>query len=310
MPSNILIQKSRSAAPWEATCLNRWLSFLLLAGVAVLLAGCQRTQKPLEDMVLIKGGTFLMGTDHGLPYEGPVHRVTVHSFWMDRYEITNRKFQQFVEATHYVTEAEKYGWSGVFFPEKHEWTPTQGADWRHPEGPNSSIENRWNYPVVHVSWNDAQAYTRWAGKRLPTEAEWEWAARGGLNGAEYAWGNELTPNGRFMANTWQGVFPSKDEGSDGFVSIAPVGSFPPNGYGLHDITGNVWEWTSDWFGGDYFGRSAGAVDPVGPVGGSEKVIRGGSWMCSENYCSGYRVAARQKSAMDSGLNNVGFRCVK
>ncbi|HEY3129391.1 MAG TPA: formylglycine-generating enzyme family protein [Acidobacteriota bacterium] len=286
------------------------VSSIALLALTLFAAGCRRGELPPPDMVLIKSGTFLMGTEHGLPFEGPPHRVTVHSFWIDRYEVTNKEFQQFVEATHYISEAEKYGWSGVFLPEKKKWSPVQGAQWRHPEGPGSSLDNRWNYPVVHVSWNDAQAYAQWAGKRLPTEAEWEWAARGGLEKAEFAWGNEFTPKGRFMANTWQGFFPEKDEGSDGYLSTAPVGSFPPNGYGLYDVAGNVWEWTADWFSEDYFEKSSGALDPRGPASGSEKVIRGGSWLCSANYCTGYRVAARQKSPVDSGLNNLGFRCVR
>ncbi len=262
------------------------------------------------EMVLIPGGTFAMGTDRGLPFEGPVHRVTVHAFWMDRCEVTNREFARFVAATGYRTESEKQGWSGVFAPAAKEWVPTKGADWRHPDGPASSLAGRADQPVVHVSWDDAAAYAAWAGKRLPTEAEFEWAARGGRAGAEYAWGDTLHPGGAQMANTWQGRFPEHDTGTDGYPRIAPVGRFPPNGYGLLDVTGNVWEWTSDWFSEEYFGTAEGAVDPRGPASGTEKAIRGGSWLCSANYCTGYRVAARQHTPRDSALNNLGFRCVR
>lgn len=261
-------------------------------------------------MVLVTGGTFQMGTDHGYPYEGPAHSVTVGSFYIDRTEVTNRSFQEFVTATHYVTEAERLGWSGVFNPEVHDWTPLEGANWEHPEGPGSSIEKRLDHPVVHISWSDTAAYARWAGKRLPTEAEWEWAARGGRSQAEYPWGDKLMSEGRHHANTWQGHFPTRDEAGDGFVSTAPACSFPPNGYGLCDMSGNVWEWTADWFADDYFRKSAGITNPRGPDSGNEKVIRGGSWLCAENYCTGYRVAARQKTPIDSGLNNLGFRCAK
>ena len=242
-------------------------------------------------MVFLRGGTFLMGANDGFPYEGPAHQVAVKSFWMDRHEVTVAEFRRFVEATGYKTEGEKFGWSGVFHVEKGEWQKVDGADWRHPEGPQSSSQP--DEPVTQVSWNDAAAYARWAGKRLPTEAEWEYAARGGLAGKTYAWGDELRPNGKHLANWWQGHFPERNTGEDGFLGRAPVGSFPPNGYGLHDMTGNVWEWAADWF-----------------EEGKERVIRGGSWMCSENYCQGFRVAARSHAAPDSGLNNLGFRCVK
>jgi sulfatase modifying factor 1 len=266
---------------------------------------------PPQDMVRVPGGTYRMGSDQGPDNEKPAHAVTVHAFWMDRYELTNRAFERFVAATHYVTEAEKQGWSGVFDPRQSAWTSAKGADWRHPDGPQSSLDARWDHPVVHVCWDDANAFCGWAGKRLPTEAEWERAARGGREGAEYAWGDTFKPRGRFRANTWQGTFPEKDRGEDGFAGIAPVGRFPPNAYGLYDIIGNVWEWTADWYADDAYAQAAaGAVDPKGAVSGTERVIRGGSWLCSDNYCTGYRVSARQHTPHDSGLNNVGFRCVQ
>jgi formylglycine-generating enzyme required for sulfatase activity len=290
----------------------RRLAFLVLALVAMSTptpaAGPSRAATC--DMVRVPGGTFDMGTDRGMPFEGPVHRVTVHAFWIDRCEVTNREFARFVAATGHRTESEKQGFSGVFVPGAQEWRPIKGADWRHPEGPSSSLAGRDDQPVVHVSFDDAAAYAKWAGKRLPTEAEFEWAARGGRAGAQYAWGDTLHPGGRQMANTWQGHFPEHDAGTDGYPRIAPVGRFPPNGYGLLDITGNVWEWTSDWFSEDYYRSAIGAVDPTGPATGSEKAIRGGSWLCSSNYCTGYRVAARQHTPPDSGLNNLGFRCVR
>lgn len=285
-------------------------TLLLLLGAGAAAAFVPHETNGPSDMVLVRGGSFLMGTDHGLPFEAPAHRVTVPSFWIDPYEVTNEAFARFVEATGHLTESEKEGWSGVFDPAKKAWGPVEGADWRHPEGPGSSIAARMDHPVVHVSWGDALAFARWAGKRLPTEAEWECAARGGLEGAEYPWGKELEPSGRPMANTWQGIFPDEDRGADGFRSVGPVGRFPASGYGLYDMAGNVWEWTADWFDRDYYRRSAGAADPKGPDTGTEKAIRGGSWLCAANSCAGYRVAARQKTPPDSGLNNLGFRCVK
>ncbi len=288
---------------------QRWISLLVTLCVSLLLGGCSTSKKSSVEMVLIEGGTFRMGTDHGLSFEGPAHKVSLNSFAIDTYEVTNRRFQEFVQATGYVTEAEKLGWSGVFDAQKQGWLPMPKADWHHPQGPESSDEGWGDHPVVHVSWDDAVAYCGWMDKRLPTEAEWEWAARGGVAGNEYAWGKELHPQGRFMANTWQGTFPLYDKGDDGFLFLAPVGSFPHNGFGLYDMVGNVWEWTADWFAEDYFSRSP-ELNPEGPVEGSERVIRGGSWICSANYCTGYRVAARQKTATDSGLSNLGFRCAK
>jgi formylglycine-generating enzyme len=258
-------------------------------------------------MVLIHGGAFMMGTGEGFAYEGPPHKVGVHSFYMDKTPVTVGEFARFVAATHYQTDAERLGWSGVFDIKKSSWTKGDKADWRHPEGAGKTAPE--NEPVTQVSFADAQAYAKWQGKRLPSEAEFEYAARGGLEGKTYAWGDELHPGGKYLANFWQGSFPEKNTSADGFTSRSPVGSFPPNGYGLYDITGNVWEWTSDWFSAEYYSRSP-IDNPKGPDNGEEKVIRGGSWMCCSNFCSGYRVASRQHTPVDSGLNNLGFRCVK
>jgi len=257
-------------------------------------------------MALVKGGTFRMGSDE-MPDESPVHEATVNSFWLDRYEVTVGEFARFVEATGYQTEAERFGWSGVFDSASGEWQRRDGANWRHPEGTDRSPAA--NEPVTQVSFADASRYARWAGKRLPTEAEWEYAARGGAAGKRYAWGDELRPGGKPAANWWQGEFPRRNTVEDGFPGRAPVGSFAPNGYGLHDMGGNVWEWCADWYGASYYSASV-AANPPGPHTGAERVIRGGSWMCSENYCSNYRVAARGHTAPDSGLNNLGFRCAR
>jgi formylglycine-generating enzyme len=218
----------------------------------------------------------------------------VRGFAMDRHEVTNRQFAAFVAATGHVSEATRIGWSSLFDRRTGRWLPVPGADWQHPEGPGSSIAGRPRHPVVHVSWADASAYAGWAGKRLPTEAEWEWAARGGLRHAEYPWGNQLRPGGRYMANISNGALVADDRDPDGFASVAPVGSFPVNGYGLADMAGNVWEWTADRFSRD----------------GADRTIRGGSWLCSKDYCTGYRVSARQGTAPDSALNHLGFRCVR
>ena len=275
--------------------------------VEVVAPGPGRSHHVPDDMVLIKGGSFAMGTKDGLAVEGPVHRVTLDSFWIERHEVTVAQFAQFVKATGYKTESEKAGWSGVFNVRDASWERVDRADWQHPEGPSSSADP--NEPVTHVSWNDASVYARWANKRLPTEAEFEYAARGGLSGKRYAWGDDLIPNGKFMANWWQGVFPTGNLGEDGFIGRAPVGSFAPNGYGLYEITGNVWEWCSDWFDENYYSVSR-PLNPKGPPVGEHRVIRGGSWLCSENYCTGYRVAARNHTAPDTGLNNLGFRCAR
>jgi formylglycine-generating enzyme len=260
-----------------------------------------------DGMVLIKGATFLMGTDDAFPYEGPAHRVTVKSFWIDRHEVTVAAFARFVKATNHKTEAEKFGWSGVFDVKTGDWKRVDGADWRHPEGPDTSAKPQ--EPVVHISWSDASAYAKWAKKRLPTEAEWEYAAAGGSAGKRFHWGDDFLLNGKCVANWWQGTFPERNTAEDGYVGRAPVGSFPANGYKLYDMAGNVWEWCSDWFDEGYYSRSP-EIDPPGPSSGTERVIRGGSWMCSQNYCQGIRVAARSHSTTDSGLNNLGFRCVR
>ncbi len=253
-----------------------------------------------------------MGTDRGFPYEGPPHEVGVDPFWIDAREVTNAQFARFVQATGYRTDAERIGNSIVFVPGaagngEGEWKLIEGADWRHPEGPESDLTGRQDHPVVNVSWNDARAYAGWAGKRLPTEAEWEFAARGGLKDATYSWGDVLEPGGRFLANYWQGEFPGPDRAEDGFHGTAPAGSFQPNGYGLFDMAGNVWEWTSDFFSPDYYDRSP-RKNPAGPPSGTRHTLRGGSWLCSTNYCLGFRVAARQSNEPDASLNNLGFRC--
>jgi formylglycine-generating enzyme required for sulfatase activity len=258
-------------------------------------------------MVFIKGGVFLMGTNEGFLYEGPVHEVTVSSFWMDKHEVTVAEFEKFVSATGHMTEAEQFGWSGVFDMKTRRWEKVDGADWRHPDGPGSSAQS--DEPVTQVSWNDAVAHARWAKKRLPSEAEFEFAARGGLVGKKYPWGDELRPQNKLLANWWQGTFPQHDTGEDHYIGRAPVCRFPPNGFGLYDIVGNVWEWCADWFDPNYYAESP-RFTPSGPENGEERVIRGGSWMCSGNYCRGYRVASRSHSTPDSGLNNLGFRCVQ
>lgn len=241
------------------------------------------------------------------PEENPSHTVTVSPFAIDRTEVTVARFRDFVRKTRYVTEAEKIGWSGVFNLQSHQWTKVDGASWKAPQGPKAPPAAD-HFPVVHVSWNDARAFCAAQGGRLPSEAEWEFASRGGKPGQTFPWGNELKPGGKPAANWWQGVFPDAPKVEDGFASIAPVGSFPANGFGLRDMVGNVWEWCADWFDRDYYKRSP-RQDPQGPITGTERVIRGGSWMCSENYCRNFRNAARSGTAPDSGLDNLGFRCV-
>ena len=305
---------------------------------------------PAKGMMLVPGGEFLMGTDdrEGYPSdgEGPIRRVLLDPFFIDACAVTNAQFAQFVKAANYKTEAEAFGWSFVFHSlvppkaaatvnkavlEAPWWWPITGACWRRPEGPGTSVVKRPNHPVVHVSWNDAAAYCQWAGKRLPTEAEWECAARGGLVQKRYPWGDELTPDGKHHSNIWQGRFPEHNTAEDGHVAAAPARSFPPNGYGLYNMTGNVWEWCADWFSpsplprhsreGGKPGRGQavksglpdqpGAVEnPKGPSSGTSRSMRGGSYLCHASYCNRYRVAARSSNTPDSSTGNLGFRCVR
>lgn len=282
--------------------------------------------KDLSDMILIPGGTFLMGTDdkEGFPAdgEGPARNVTLSTFLIDATAVTNKQFALFIKETNYVTDAERFGWSYVFhsFVSKETgekvtqvatqtpwWWVVDGADWSHPEGPESHVDERLDHPAIHISWNDADAYCRWAGKRLPTEAEWEYAARGGLVQKRYPWGDELKPGGEHRCNIWQGKFPDKNHASDGYAGTAPVKSYQPNGYGLYNMSGNAWEWCEDWFTPDYH-LSSGSLNPRGPVSGVARSMRGGSYLCHKSYCNRYRVAARSKNTPDSSAGNIGFRC--
>jgi sulfatase modifying factor 1 len=357
----------------------RWLVVLMLA--VTLAPGCHRdAEKPSraepasgflpsvenpipahgpapDGMVWIPGGEFSMGAQdppdrndevgmQATTDSRPVHRVFVDGFWMDRTEVTNGQFAEFVKATGYVTVAEQtpraedfpgappenlVAGSVVFSPPDHAvplndhfqwWSYVPGASWRQPLGPGSSIAANEQLPVVHVAYADALAYAAWAGKRLPTEAEWEFAARGGLSGKVYPWGDEFKKDGRWMANSHQGHFPHHDTAADRFDGVAPVAQFPANGYGLHDVGGNVWEWTSDWYRFDYYAQlaAAGPVarNPAGPAssfdpsepGTRKRVHRGGSFLCTDEYCSRYMVGTRGKGEVDTGTNHLGFRCVK
>lgn len=308
-----------------------------------------------KGMVYIPGGAFSMGADNEQASmdEYPKHHVSVDPFWMDEHEVTNAQFMAFVTATGYITTAElKPDWEAlkkqlppntpkpdenllvpaslVFTPPQGnvelddytqwwEWVP--GANWKHPEGPGSTIAGKENYPVVHISWIDAMAYCKWSGKRLPTEAEWEFAARGGLINHVYPWGNEHINEGEAKANSWEGAFPVYNTEFDGHTGLAPIKTYAANAYNLYDMAGNVWEWCSDWYRADYYtaiNMPNGIKNPTGPADSfdpdepyiSKKVIRGGSFLCNDSYCSGYRVARRMKSSPDSGMSNVGFRCVK
>jgi formylglycine-generating enzyme required for sulfatase activity len=283
----------------------------------------------LEDMVKLDGGRFLMGTecDEGFPQdgEGPIREVTIDPFYIDRFPVTNAQFQEFVSSTGYVTESERFGWSFVFqlhipkeryahlvdatAPGVEWWCKVNGAQWRNPEGPDTSLAGRENYPVVHVSWSDAASYAEWRGKRLPTEAEWEYASRGGLEQKTYPWGDELTPGGQHLCNIWQGQFPNINTAEDGYVGTAPVDAFPPNGYGLSTITGNAWEWCADWFHPTYH-ITATRLNPQGPASGNTRVMKGGSYLCHKSYCNRYRVAARTSNTPDSATTNISFRCVR
>ncbi len=280
-----------------------------------------------EDMIYLPGGEFIMGSESKKGFisdgEGPTRKIYVDGFYIDATTVTNEEFSLFTNETGYITEAEKYGWSFVFHlfltneAKKQEtkvvqeapwWRAIQGANWQHPEGIGSTIYNRMDHPVVHVSWNDAIEYCKWAGKRLPTEAEWEYAARGGLEQQAYPWGNELCPNGKHFCNIWQGDFPNHNTGEDGYVTTSPAKSFPPNGFGLYNVAGNVWEWCSDWFSSTTY-KSSENTNPQGPKKGDTKVIRGGSYLCHKSYCNRYRVAARSFNTPDSSTAHMGFRCV-
>jgi formylglycine-generating enzyme len=310
----------------------------------------RQTDASSDGMVRIPGGTFRMGSDDHYPEEAPAHRVTVADFWIDQTPVTNRQFKEFVKATGHVTFAEippdpkdypgalpdmLYAGSLVFSPPARVtnlrdwsqwWEFMKGADWRHPYGPKSNINAHDLHPVVHVCFSDALAYAKWAGKDLPTEAEWEFAARGGLDEAEFAWGNDFKPDGVHMANTWQGEFPHQNLGEDGYERTSPVTTFPPNGYGLHDMIGNVWEWTGDWYAPKHEadapkaccipqnprgGKQEGSYDPGLPdIRIPRKVLKGGSHLCAPNYCRRYRPAARHAEAIDTSTSHVGFRCVR
>jgi len=279
----------------------------------------------VHDDVLLPAGHFRMGDHFGEGYpddgEAPVHDAVVAAFRIDAATVTNAQFAAFVEATGYRTESELYGSSAVFHlqvqaapqdilgpvPAAPWWLSDRGADWAHPAGPLSSWEDIPDHPVVQASWNDAEAYCRWAGRRLPTEAEWEYAARGGLEGKRFAWGDELYGSaGEHLCNIWQGDFPRINSVEDGFLATAPVRSFPPNGFGLYEVSGNVWEWCSDWFLPKYY-RTAPAENPQGPTIGRGRVMRGGSFLCHDSYCNRYRVAARSSNGPDSASSNCGFR---
>jgi formylglycine-generating enzyme required for sulfatase activity len=325
---------------------------MLLWGVAVLLlsvgvglcAVFLASEAAPSGMVWVPGGEFIMG-DERFPDAQPLHRVVVDGFWMDRTEVSNAQFTKFVEATGYKTIAERQPdprdypgakkemlvpGSIVFSPPREVqlevcqacgecpwWTYKPGANWKHPEGPDTSIEGKDDHPAVHIAWVDAVAYAEWAGKRLPTEAEWEFAARGGLEGKKYYWGDELKPGGKWMVNIWQGDFPTKNTAEDGYRTTAPVGSYPANPFGLHDMSGNVWEWCSDWYRPNYYSVSP-RFNPQGPSSSidphghneSKRVMRGGSFECSDQYCNRYLAGARHHGAPDTGAMHNGFRCVK
>ncbi|MET0513523.1 MAG: formylglycine-generating enzyme family protein [Thermoleophilaceae bacterium] len=275
--------------------------------------------------VALDAGEFLMGSTDRFAYpddgEGPLRRVRLDAFRVEPHAVSTFEFARFVDATGYVTEAERFGWSFVFagllpddFPPTRGvqaapwWRQVEGADWRRPEGPGSGLDDRGDHPVVHVSWNDAEAYCEWAGARLPTEAEWEYAARGGLEAKAFPWGDELEPGGEHWMNVWQGTFPRQNTLEDGFLGTCPTDAFPPNGYGLYNMTGNVWEWCSDWFSRDFHTRDK-RTNPQGPRRGERRSTRGGSHLCHASYCRRYRVAARNSLEPDSTTGNTGFRCV-
>jgi formylglycine-generating enzyme len=320
------------------------ISYLTVAFGPVFFRGASPSDPP--GMVWIPGGVYLRGSDNPkMPDARPRHRVEVDGFWMDRTAVTNEQFARFVKATGYMTAAERpldakdfpkaapeelEPGSVVFNPPRGPiplndhlrwWTIVRGACWQHPERPQSNLDGRANEPVLHVSWDDAAAYAGWAGKRLPTEAEFEFAARGGLEDKKYVWGDDLKPAGKWMANIWQGPFPYENTREDGYKAAAPVGSFPPNGYGLYDMAGNVWEWCSDWYHHDYYSKMAALEQPVRNPPGPDRsfdpleprtpkrVMRGGSYLCTDQYCTAYEAGARGKGDPSSGTNHLGFRCM-
>lgn len=317
------------------------------AGAPPVVDDSQPPQPAPEGMVWIPAGEFSMGTEEaGFPDTRPIHRVALHGFWMDKTEVTNEQFGKFVKATGYATVAERkpdpkdypgvphdklVAGSIVFTPPKGDvplndyrqwWAYMAGANWRHPEGPQSDLKGRENHPAVHIAYDDALAYAKWAGKRLPTEAEFEWAARGGLDRKKFVWGNDFKPDGKFRANSFQGNFPNRNTGEDGFLASAPVGSFEANAWGLVDMAGNVWEWCSDWYRADYYQTLAAqgplARDPKGPSdsndpvepGVPKRVTKGGSFLCTDQYCARYMPGGRGKEAPDTGTNHLGFRLVR
>ncbi|MDE2901849.1 MAG: formylglycine-generating enzyme family protein [Chloroflexota bacterium] len=279
-------------------------------------------------MARIRGADYRMGTEDRSGFsadgEGPVRPVRVDTFRIDIAAVTNWQFAEFIAASGYRTEAETFGWSYVFHmlaseeikrrtPQRPDstpwWVPVSGAYWAAPEGPGSELDDRMEHPVIHVSWNDALAYCDWAGTRLPTEAEWEYAARGGLDQRRYPWGDKLTPKGEHRCNIWQGTFPESNTSADGWIGTAPVDSYKPNGFGLYNTSGNVWEWCADWFSPSHHLRAE-RSNPQGPAQGQRRVLRGGSYLCHRSYCNRYRVAARSSNTPDSSAGNLGFRCVR
>jgi formylglycine-generating enzyme len=311
---------------------------------------------PPAGMAWIPNGTYKMGTDDAksFPNERPAHEVKVNGFWMDKWDVTNDDFQKFADATGYLTTAErKPDWNelkkelppGTPKPDdsllvagamvfvgtsgpvdlrdiNQWWRWVPGASWRHPGGPDTDIKGMGKYPVIQISWYDASTYAAWAGKRLPTEAEWEYAARGGLEGKRYSWGDDFRPNGKYMANTWTGDFPYRNDKADGYSGLAPVGSFPANGYGLYDMAGNVWQWCTDWYRPDYAEQLAASgniccSNPTGPLSSydpndpyeQKRVVKGGSFLCNPTYCESYRPSARRGESPDTGMSHIGFRCV-